>query len=374
MTMTKYGRLWKPRPGGACICSLMPLAAAFLCFLSTGCQAPTNVRLGQRAEQRGRYYAAYQYYCDEAEQQPSNRTVQAAIARSAPHAARYYEHQAARAADAGDYADAWKLYMQALTITPDNSAVARLIRMLEEHHPNAIAPAKVVWMKQGAAALAVAPAASPARPHPIPARTAVAAKPHEAPARRTTSSIDTEQDRRSEPADVAAATDVAPRRALDDPSDAVAKGAPASDTHTPPPAPPTGTISKSPQLRNDRTPPPVRSGAAGRPELREAYGAETGGAYLMTAILSVNDWRFPRRTHTVDDIHVRLKDTDRDPDADLDIYMGTKRVRKARDVEPGQGVRVKGRSGKWYEVVVITIVDRTESVRIGIRPHLGTHE
>ena len=94
----------------------------------------------------------------------------------------------------------------------------------------------------------------------------------------------------------------------------------------------------------------------------------------MTAILSVNDWRFPRRTHTVDDLHVRLKDTDHDPDADLDVYMGTKRVHKARDVEPGQGIHVVGRSGKSYEIVVITVVDRTESVRIGIRPHTGARD
>ena len=43
----------------------------------------------------------------------------------------------------------------------------------------------------------------------------------------------------------------------------------------------------------------------------------------------------------VDDIYVTLKDTDSDPDADLDIYLGTTRVRKARDIAPGRGVTVR---------------------------------
>ena len=373
MTMTKHERFWKARLGGRRNCALVLLAVASCWFLSSGCQTSTNMRLGQRAEQCGYYHEAYEYYCDEAKRRPSSGAVRVAIARSAPRAAQYYERQATCAADAGDYADAWKLYMQALTITPDNSAVARLIRMLEEHHLAAVGPAKAGWMKQGAIALAVAPATSSQHQYPIPART-TAAEPDAPSVPQTTSELEATQRRPDEPAAVVAATHLSPRRTPDHQVDAVAQAAPASEDQAPPPAPPIDAVAKAAPVTNDRTPPPARSGAAGNRGRSEAHGTDTDSAYLMTAILSVNDWRFPRRTHTVDDLHVRLKDTDHDPDADLDIYMGTKRVHKARDVEPGQAIHVVGRSGKSYEIVVITVVDRTESARIGIRPHTGARD
>ncbi|MFH0983861.1 MAG: hypothetical protein V2A79_20295 [Planctomycetota bacterium] len=288
-----------------------------------GCQATSKMRLGEQAERQGKYPVAYQYYCDEAKDRPSSGAVQAAIARVAPRAALHHEREAARAADAGNYAEAWKLYMQALAITPDNPALARLVQMLEEQHPAEIAPANAAWMDVGDRALATASTRSE-RPEPrVPARAEAKREP-------------------------------APRA-------------------TPPPAEPAPrTAGPLPTATDPRREPVETNRPSNEPDEAAVEGEEEPRGYLMTAVLSVNDHRFPRKTHTVDDIYVTLKDTDPDPaDADLDVYLGTTRVRKARDIAPGRGVLVRGRSGKWYGLVVITVVDRTESVRIGIRPHAG---
>ncbi|MCK4659438.1 MAG: hypothetical protein KAV82_07940 [Phycisphaerae bacterium] len=279
-----------------------------VCVLLAGCQTTTNMRLGERAERQGYYHRAYEYYCDEAQQRPSRGTVQAAIARVAPRAARHYEQLAGRAADQNNYAEAWRLYMRTLTITPDDAAIVRVIKMLEQYHPEEVAPAKAAWAKQGEKALMVASAAS--RPRSEAGRS----QPHRQEELQT------------------------------------ATGQPSG--HEP-------TAAEEAEITTVETPSHDSGITVGR-------SRESDTDYLMTAILSVKDHRFPRRSHLIDDIHVRLKDTDPDPDADFDLYLGSRRVAKARDVKPGHGMRIRGRSGKWYVVVVIAIVDRTESVRMGV--------
>jgi len=304
------------------------LAVALFWVLPAGCQTTTNMRLGEKAERQGRYHIAYQYYCDEAKVRPSKGPVQAAIARVAPRAAQHYERRAAGAGDAGNYADAWRLYMQALVITPDNTAIADLINMLAEHHPNEIASAKTAWMEQGTIALAVASTnAGPA------VGTTTKQEPDEGAAVRTTKVAEPEGDPHGGPYE----------------EESVAE--PDGDPHSEP-------------YEDEQPDPDTNTASTGEVHAPDAAGE---GSWLMSAVLSVEDKRFPRKTHTVDDIYVRIKDTDSDPDADLDIFLGTRRVKKVRDIEIGESIHLRGRSGMWYELVVITIVDRTESVRIGIR-------
>ena len=278
------------------------------------------MRLGRQAEGRGRFFSAYEYYRDEAKERPSSGQVRSSLARVAPQAAKQLTQRAERAVNQDRHADAWRLYMRALAITPDDPALARLVRMTEEHYPDEIAPAKAAWMRQGEAALAVVPDRSPIR------------------------------------------------RQLDPPT-------PTPEPEAPTPDPPVVAENETPKPVEEPTPitpaepppaDPPRVDSASPDELERRSDGPEGG-YLATVILSVEDRRFPRQAHLTDDIHVRIKDTDEEPDADLDIYVGSRRVRKARDVEAGDTIPVRGRSGKPYELVVITIVDRTESVRIGIR-------
>ena len=270
-----------------------------------GCSNSPNMRLGRQAETRGRFFSAYEYYCDEAKLRPSSGEVRGSLARVAPRAAKQLTQRADQAVKQGEYADAWRLYMRGLAITPDDPALARLVRMMEKHYPDEIASAKAAWMNQGEVALAVVPDRSPIRQPEVPAP-------------------------------------------LPEPEPPVV-------WQEPPPAESAEVI-------------PAAAPESPQPDVPDGVPDVSEGGYLVTVIVSVEDHRFPRREHLVDDIHVGVRDTDEGPDADLDVYVGTRRVRKARDVEPGDTIKVRGRSGRPYELVVITIVDRTESVRVGIRP------
>ncbi|MCP4594834.1 MAG: hypothetical protein GY842_29240 [bacterium] len=315
--------------------ALLGFLAAFAALGWSGCHTSASMGLGKRAEERGCYHIAYRHYCDEAKRAPSNPGVQAAIARVAPEAAQHYACAGAEARDAGDYARAWKLCMRALMITPEDTALSQLIEMLEQHHSGEVASARRAWERYGAATLAVGPMVDQSEARPGSVRSVAEWSEGERP------------ERQAEGADpVGGRPRVAQvglqRPAADD--DVGTNGAIVAAETSEPGTPMT---------------PENEADASAREETVE---------YLMTAILSVEDRRFGRQTHALDDLHVRLRDTDPEPDADLDIYLGTTRVKKARDVEPGHGVRVRGRSGKLYDVVLITIVDRTESVRLGIRP------
>jgi hypothetical protein len=101
----------------------------------------------------------------------------------------------------------------------------------------------------------------------------------------------------------------------------------------------------------------------------EATSAGQEGAYQFTTILSAGDKRFSRRSQSFDGLRIRLMDTDPELDADFDITLDDARNKRARNIPAGRGVIVRGRSGKWYEVVVLTVVDTTESVRFGVRPY-----
>lgn len=332
--MKRDARRTAARPARRGLGAALVLVSAVGGGLVSGCSGATNMRLGERAERQGRCHVAYTYYCDEAKVRPSSGAVQAAIARVAPRAARHCERQGTIAVDAGNYAQAWKWYMQALTISPDDTAIARLIRMLEEHHRKEIAPVKDAWMREGAVALATSP------PDTKPASRenagdAARVENERAPDVGTAVRTGHEGEARAEPA-VRTASAEQP-----DAGSAVPRTANvAAPNHGP---------------------------HQGAREDDETAGSQAVGSWLTSAVLSVEDRRFPREVHTVDDIRVKVKDTDPGPDADLDIYLGDKRIEKVRDIKTGESVRVKGRSGGWYELVVITIVDRTESVRIGIR-------
>jgi hypothetical protein len=338
-------------------------AAAFLVATVAGCGGGTNMKLGRQAEKQGAFHVAHRYYCDEARRHPGRGSVRAAIARVAPRAAQHYALEAARAVDEGRYATGWRLYMRALTITPDDPALARLVRVLEEQHAEEVAPAKAAFMRHGAASLTITPVRElpeyhqpGASPPPPPAdqppdatRIEEFAEPPDAgpPAEpQVMISIKPPTDRRSPSASTV------PRRGA----------APTDDTE--PKTADEGRPEEAPVAIR-----PVRP----RPDERGQRPPHAVG-YLASVIVSVEDKRFPRRAHLFDDIHVRLNDTDSDPEAEFDVYLGRKRVAEGDDFRLGDVIRVRGRSGEWYEIFLITIVHETETVRLGIRPARGAAE
>ena len=350
-------------------CSLVWLGAALAGSGLAGCAASSGkMEMGERAERQGRYETAYEYYCAEARERPSAGDVHAAIARVAPRAAQHYERQAARAADAGDYAEAWKGYMHALAIAPDNEAIASLIKLLEEQHADAIAPAKAAWAKQGDGTLAVADTEAPGTDSAARGRSPAAEGPATVgtpPARNTRESATGDK----------AAKDRSKRTTKPPP----AKKPPAAVTDVPaapvppPPRQEARVVPRSPEAPvAEPSPPPFATDPATAVPESERTAIESG--YLTTVILSKKDDRFADKGPMVDDLNVRLKDTSSKGNTDFDVYLGTSRMAKARDVRVGEAVRVRGRSGKWYDVFVLSIVDRTESVRLGIRPRSGSRD
>jgi hypothetical protein len=91
-------------------------------------------------------------------------------------------------------------------------------------------------------------------------------------------------------------------------------------------------------------------------------------SFLRTAVASREDDRFPKTVSLGDDIRLRVLDTDPDPDADVAIYRGKRRIQKVKNWRVGETVGITGRSGQGYEVQLISIFDSTETVRVGIRP------
>ncbi|GAF83587.1 unnamed protein product, partial [marine sediment metagenome] len=89
---------------------------------------------------------------------------------------------------------------------------------------------------------------------------------------------------------------------------------------------------------------------------------------LKVVKISCGDRRLPKRALLLDDLLVKINDTDRRPDdADLEVYLGTRRIGKFYDVPVGRPIIVMGRSNQLYEIVLTKIDDSTETVRVGLR-------
>ena len=84
--------------------------------------------------------------------------------------------------------------------------------------------------------------------------------------------------------------------------------------------------------------------------------------------LSKRDKRYARRLSAMDGLSVRLRDTDNDPDADLDIYANDKRIRKIRNLEPGQSETFTTPSGAAYSISLLSVNHPTRTDRITLKP------
>jgi len=87
--------------------------------------------------------------------------------------------------------------------------------------------------------------------------------------------------------------------------------------------------------------------------------------------LSKKDRRFPKKAEVIDGLIIEVRDTDDDPDADFNVYLGRKRIAKYKGKELGEACPVAGRSGRRYEVVLLSIVDKRGTIRFGIRAARG---
>lgn len=309
--------------------------------LTAGCSKGPAFRLGRDAEKRGDAHLAYAYYCQAAVRRPDNRELSASIKRLSPAAASYWRQHARAAASVGQYADAWRMAMRCLRIQPDDMDALALVRELESNHAMAVASAREVYERGGPGTLVVAPlAAVPASAMEPPGSDLPDAGP-EAGAVMA-----------SALAGVGRGAGAASVTGSLTPADRTEAGEGANENAG-------GTYGESTE---GARPPLDRAGSIQPP----AGGRRTGGTIAIT--LSRRDKRYERRVFAGDGFSVRLRDTDDAPDADLDIYAGDKRIRKIRDIEPGQSETFTTPSGAAYSLSLLSVDHATRTVHIALKP------
>lgn len=309
-------------------------------FLGTmpGCAGRSARRAAAQAEQAANYHLAYELYCESAARSPSNKTAIAGMNRTARSAARHWRQQAEKARRRGDYSQAWKHWMRVLTIRPDQRSTADQIRRLEREQPGAIADARRAWLASGEPSLRVAE--SPSSP---------------------------------------------PARDADPPGEAIAGVEPPAlsvlEPDEPPPGSPTPSEPQSataadggpaPQQRNTapagQSPPTRRPTTGHRAVPRPPVNHQREQEYELVATVSRDNRRFPKMVETMDGLYVKVLDTDPGPDADMAVYRGRHRIREKKNMTVGQRLTVQGHSGRRYDVIMLSIIDQTETVRFAIRP------
>jgi len=104
-----------------------------------------------------------------------------------------------------------------------------------------------------------------------------------------------------------------------------------------------------------------------RREVPTSARARSPFQFLVVRSLSKKDRRFPKKAEVLDGLTIEVRDTDDDPDADYYVYHGRKRIAKCKGVKIGEPRIVVGRSGRRYEVVLLSILDKRGTIRFGIR-------
>ncbi|MFH1419283.1 MAG: hypothetical protein ABII12_13480 [Planctomycetota bacterium] len=366
---------------------------AGLLLLQSGCGPGKAYDRASVAEKRGEIDKAYDDYCRAARRNPGNGSVQSGIKRTGPVASARYQSQALSAMEEDRYVDAWKLLMRAIEISPNNPSAVFLVRKLEKEHGVEIADARAAWRRQGSLALKIdTPQGSLARQEATvpPAfeedgvRFARAAGPSEDSVKSWLASLP-----KSDPRDIDEPPLEGDSRPLDDASEEGAVAEPRIAA-----APPVET---RPEVRaraltgggnslqgrpTGRAAPrhvvhPADSmqashqsdevGAGGRQASRREPSRQRDDLFVLRT-LSKENRRFTRRALLVDGIVANLKDTDDDLDADIDLYDGDQRIKKIRSLEIGQSKTFRGRSGKLYDLTILSIHHKSHTVRLGVKP------
>lgn len=338
------------------------LAAGSLVLPLVGCfQVPDlrEFREAWRAEQIGEYHRAYELYCQAAASSPGSRLVAMGLGRTAHPAASYWEDRAHQAVDRGDYAEAWQLFMRVLEIRPDHPSAPYLLRRLERDHAQAVAPVRLAWSRRGepVAVAAVGPPTGTPRTRPAATGRGLATE-----ASRVTSAPGGEERRVVDSRRLMTEQPVAKERDLA--GESRPPGPPGTMGGTQPSIR-TDALAARPALQEARPQPPDSSELQRPGSLSEEPSAFQ---FLVVRTLSKKDRKFPNKVEVLDGLVIELRDTDDDPKADLSVHLGARRIAKLNGLRIGEPRTVAGRSGRVYEIVVLTIVDNRQTVRVGIRP------
>ncbi|MCG8409182.1 MAG: hypothetical protein MI923_28595 [Phycisphaerales bacterium] len=318
-----------------------------LVLLTAGCAGGKSYRLGREAEQRGDAHQAYDFYCKAAKESPGDGSIAASMERIAPTAATYWHSQARIAGSEGRYSDAWRMAIRCLEIRPNHVEAIQFVDQLEREHPTVVASARQAWLRSGSKSLTVAKSdgvqVASARPGKARPKARRKPSPNPSPQSRSTSPA---QNRPK-----------AAKRTKPTPGPRITANR-IGDPEKPMPLPPQPKPSPPPENAK-----PTK--AAVPPN--DSPTAQKEGEYLVVRTLSKRDKRFKRRMKAVDGIFIKLKDTEEEPDVDLDLYQGDRRVQKIRNLKVGRSKIFRGRSGSWYRLTVLKIHHKSHTVRLGIK-------
>jgi len=358
--------------------------AVVAAVLAAGCSA---------YEQQGEYHKAYDVYLRELKASPRNGIAAAGLRRTAPAAARYWLGQAYQAAEGGDWARAAACHRRVLEIKPDELASILSLRQMARHHPDEVAEAlgRPVELPLAAAptagtpdappipdeSVAALPAARPSRESvPPPARTDREAAPAAAPppppaAGPTAGKPGPPGEASARPAKPPAPAE-APRRAATPPP---SRQSPSAGTPERKPVEVFTTPSPTSRPADRRTirissftPPPPPPDLTKQKPLVHPRSNAFGEEFILVDQASKKDKRYPRHIILRDGLSVKVKGTDRKPlEAELEIYLGTKSFARMKHLAENNAIGVFGYSRQYYEIVIMEIDERTETVTVGVR-------
>lgn len=333
------------------------LDAALALLLLTGCGGNKAYQAAVKAEQRGDPHLAYDNYLLAARQTP-NAAAGDGLRRTADGAVAYWEAEAVLAADESRYADAWQMWMRVLDIRPDHPTAPEMILRLERNHPAAIAAVQADYQRLGSASLASVRPSGRIGAEP-PEEPVVLASNERSPREATTWSP------RSSPP-VPAETRRAPnetRRQPPPPARAATAGKSASAGPTARAEPP--KVEPKPLAAPDRQAAPASAPVADPLDPWQAWG---GREFAAVKTLSLRDRRFAKEALVIDGVTVKLRDTDDDLEADLDLLTNNKRFKKIRALPLGRSATFLGQSGVTYRITVLRLHHKTRTVQLGVKP------
>jgi len=327
-----------------------PAAAALV--LAAGCGGNQAYQAGVQAERRDQPQVAYDHYLMAARQNP-NAAAADGLRRTAAAAAAFWEAEAVLAADEGRYADAWQMWMRVLDIRPDHPTAPDMILRLEQTQPAAIAAVRGDYQRLGSASLAAVRPSGRIGAEPPEEPVVLAANERPSRDRRAPPPPDTPEPRREAPP---------PRR--EPPSRQTSREQPPTPA-SPPRAEPARPEPAPPKPARPPETPPPSSPIVAELDPWQAWG---GREFTAVKTLSLRDRRFPREALMVDGVTVKLRDTDNDLEADLDLLMNNKRFLKIRELPLGRSATFRGQSGVTYRITVLRIHHKTRTAQLGIKP------
>jgi hypothetical protein len=362
------------------------LAVFQICLVLPGCGNGKVFKQAQTAEKRGRPEVAYEEYCKAARENRGSGAVIEGLSRTREHAAAFWEKRALLAIDDSRYVDAWRMLMRVLEIQPDESSSADLIRRLEKEHEAELAGPREEYVKRGSVTLvatlrqemALAGGAST----PMSQETRIA----QGPAAPELTLTDT--GRKSEEVSTEEVTPANhAEQAIQAPSDskefvAVSKqpwtsgqklvdGQP--QVHLNPDGDEVSSATEADVSRSSHDSPKVKKKSSKKRSKESLAGSRRAdnrraGEFEIVCTLSKRDSRYSRDVTILERIELRLRETDDDPDADLDVFEGNRRLKKLRGMEIGESQSFSSRDGRLFRITILSIHDPSKTVRVGIRP------